>query len=73
MKRRLSIEIRCGKKTCYAGKKPCPMIMTQRFGTIWACGIFSKPGWRGFLAPLFEDDKGHLLRHADCLAAEREG
>lgn len=61
--RTLSINIRCGEKTCaWTPGKFCAYVRTRRFGTVFICDLFG---------PL-EQMEGWLIRHPSCLAASVE-
>ena len=73
MKRKVSIEIDCGDKTCYsAPDKPCPFVRTGHYGTRWYCGLFPAATASDTLLHTTDGDGlGWLLRCKACLDAEQ--
>ena len=71
-KRILKLEINCGEKTCYSEPgKPCQLLMTRKFGTIYFCKIWYDINERARPLPLEENAEGWLLRRPECIEAAK--
>ena len=71
--RALSLEIKCGDRTCYGEEGPCRFLMTRRFGSINFCLLWNDEDYKGQKLHMAEDEEGRLLRRPECLEATGEG
>lgn len=72
MKRLLTIRIDSGANTCCSPNKTlCRWLRISQFGTVCSCFLFSEQDSSGRWEALNEDENGWLLRHKECLKAEK--
>ena len=73
MKRKLTLIIEAGKKTCFDKKTKtmCGNMLTSHFGTRWHCRLFSPYSQSSKGMDTLNEKDGLLQRHPDCLEAEK--